>query len=70
MLLYAGITSFSFKYLNILQILVSKLKQRSQSAGNLVFNFIFCFINKKFYKFLNKNFENVQYLINFSMKLK
>ena len=36
MLLYAGITSFSFKYLKISQLLVTILKQRSQSAGNLV----------------------------------
>nr|YP_010470468.1 LAGLIDADG endonuclease [Inonotus hispidus]YP_010691044.1 LAGLIDADG endonuclease [Phellinus igniarius]UVF37956.1 LAGLIDADG endonuclease [Inonotus hispidus]WBU93145.1 LAGLIDADG endonuclease [Phellinus igniarius] len=34
MLLYAGITSFSFKYSSLANNLVTKLKQRSQSAGN------------------------------------
>src|SRR5271170_6121888 len=34
-LLYAGITSLSFKY-SYQKITVTKLKQRSQSAGNLI----------------------------------
>jgi hypothetical protein len=38
-LLCAGITSFSFKYSNLIlnKIIVTILKQRSQSAGNFVF---------------------------------
>lgn len=46
MLLYAGITSCNFKYSNLMplriMIIVTKLKQRSQSAGNLL-NFIALF---------------------------
>lgn len=34
MLLYAGKTSFSFKYSNLIDTIVTMLKQRSQSAGN------------------------------------
>ena len=41
MLLCAGITSISFKYSKICNIIVTKLKQRSQSAGNFKI-----FINK------------------------
>jgi LAGLIDADG endonuclease len=39
MLLYAGITSISFKYSNFL-VKVIKLKHRSQSAGNFFFNIL------------------------------
>ncbi len=38
MLPYAGITSLKFKYSNLLKIIVTKLKQRSQSAGNFKHN--------------------------------
>ena len=45
MWLFAGITSISFKYSNYsdkkFKVIVTKLKQRSQSAGNF-FNFISC----------------------------
>ena len=39
MLLFAGITSLSFKYSNCLntKVIVTKLKQRSQSAGNFAY---------------------------------
>ena len=36
MWLFAGITSLSFKYSNCKKVIVTKLKQRSQSAGNFL----------------------------------
>nr|WCF76714.1 LAGLIDADG homing endonuclease [Porodaedalea mongolica] len=39
MLLCAGITSSSFKYSNLIMVIVTKLKQRSQSAGNFIYLF-------------------------------
>lgn len=36
MWLFAGITSLSFKYSNCQKVIVTKLKQRSQSAGNFL----------------------------------
>ena len=38
MWLCAGITSLSFKYSNYFKVIVIKLKQRSQSAGNFINN--------------------------------
>lgn len=37
MLLCAGITSLSFNYSNLIIVIVTKLKQRSQSAGNFIY---------------------------------
>lgn len=57
MLLYAGITSFSFKYLKISQLLVTILKQRSQSAGNLV-SYLKLVNNNLFYFTYFKNYKS------------
>ena len=39
MWLFAGITSLSFKYSNCKKVIVTKLKQRSQSAGNFLISY-------------------------------
>nr|YP_010714064.1 LAGLIDADG homing endonuclease [Fuscoporia gilva]WDD39627.1 LAGLIDADG homing endonuclease [Fuscoporia gilva] len=63
MLLYAGITSISFKYFKFYQLLVTILKQISQSAGNLISYFHLNFISHKNYNFAD---ENLYYLINYN----
>lgn len=62
MLLYAGKTSFSFKYSNFVNNSVTKLKQRSQSAGNFVPSKITNFITQKVCKLLN---EGLKIMINY-----
>ena len=75
MLLYAGITSFSFKYLKFSQILVTILKQRSQSAGNfvsylkLVKNNLFYLTNFNKYKSSSETLRNKSELPNSCKKV-
>ena len=63
MLLYAGITSFIFKYSNITNKSVTKLKQRSQSAWNFAFSNLVKIIKLYFSLFLK---EGLNILLSYS----
>jgi LAGLIDADG endonuclease len=70
-LLFAGITSISFKYsnLNLKKIIVTILKQRSQSAGNFIcFNLIKD--NKKTSETLSKNSDIKKISVHIPIHLK